>query len=169
MKTQRLLRGASFLVATLLISTLVAGQSSTTGEITGVVTDATGAVVLNVVVGLESIEKGFTQTTTTGALGVSRFPLLAPGSYVVSTTVPDFASASRNVTVGVGQIPSVDITLRTGAASTQIEVTSEAPLLDNQSADESTTFNAKQVADIPDPGNDLTYVAQTAPGAVMNT
>jgi hypothetical protein len=169
MKTQSLLRGASFLVATLLISTLVAGQSSTTGEITGVVTDATGAVVLNVVVGLESIEKGFTQTTTTGALGVYCFPLLAPGSYVVSTTVPDFASASRNVTVGVGQIASVDITLRTGAASTQIEVTSEAPLLDNQSPDESTTFNAKQVADIPNPGNDLTYVAQTAPGAVMNT
>jgi hypothetical protein len=169
MQTRCLLRGAAFLSVSLLISTLVPGQSITTGEITGVVTDATDAVVPNAAVALKSIEKGFTRTTVTGMLGVYRFALLAPGSYVVSTAVPGFASASRNVTVAVGQIASVDITLRTGAASTQIEVTSEVSLLDNQSADESTTFNTKQVADIPNPGNDLTYVAQTTPGAVMNT
>jgi hypothetical protein len=169
MRTRCLLRGAEFLSVSLLISVLVVGQSITTGEVSGVVTDATDAVVPNVVVGLKSIEKGFTQTTTTSALGIYRFPLLAPGGYVVSATVTGFASTSRNVTVAVGQIASADIKLSTGMVSTKMEVTSETPLLDNQNADESTTFNSKQVADIPNPGSDLTYLAQTAPGAVMNT
>ena len=170
MKTQRLLRGVSLLAATLLIDvSLVAGQSTTTGEITGVVTDATDAVVPNAAVALKSIEKGYTQTTTTSALGLYRFPLLAPGNYAVSTSVPGFASASQNVTVAVGQIASCDIRLRTNTDITKIEVTTEAALLDNQNADVSTTFNIKQVAGLPNPGNDLTYVAQTTPGAVMNT
>jgi hypothetical protein len=170
MKTQRLLRGASLLAATLLMDIpLAAGQSITTGEISGIVTDSTDAIVLNATVALKSVEKGYTQTTTTSAIGLYRFRLLAPGSYAVSTTVLGFAPASRNVTVAVGQIASGDIRLRTGADVTKIEVTTEAPLLDNQNADVSATFNTKQVADLPNPGNDLTYVAQTTPGAVMNT
>lgn len=169
MKTRCLLRGAAFLSVSLLISALVAGQSITTGEITGIVTDATDAVVPNAAVTLKSIEKGFTQTTTTGVLGVYRFALLAPGRYVVSTAIPGFATASRNVTTAVGQIASADIKLKTGADSTRIEVTAEAPLLNSQNADVSTTFSTKQVANLPNPGNDLTYMAQTAPGAVMNT
>jgi hypothetical protein len=169
MKTRCPLRGAAFLSVSLLIRALVAGQSITTGEITGIVSDATDAVVPNVTVALKSIEKGFTQTTTTGTLGVYRFAMLAPGSYMVSTAVPGFATASRNVTVDAGQVASADIKLKTGADSTKIEVTAEAPLLDSQNADESTTLNERQVANLPNPGNDLTYMAQTAPGAVMNT
>src|ERR1700680_1921434 len=127
MKTRCLLRGAAFLAVSLLISALVAGQSTTTGEITGIVSDATDAVVPNAAVALKSIEKGFTQTTTTGVLGIYRFALLAPGRYVVSTAVPGFATASRNVTVAVGQIASTDIKLKTGADSTKIGVTGETP------------------------------------------
>src|SRR3984893_4067478 len=159
----------SLLLACLLRSTGLAGQSTTTGEITGLITDASHAVVPNVVVTLKSIENGFTQMTTTGALGLYRFPLVAPGKYAVSTTVRGFVPTSRKITVDVGQIISVDVKLQVGATETTIEVTSEAPLLQTQNADTSTTFNAQQVADIPNPGNDLTYVAQTAPGAVMNT
>jgi hypothetical protein len=159
----------SLLLACLLMSTGLAGQSTTTGEVTGLVTDASHAVVPHVVVTLKSIENGFTQMSTTGALGVYRFPLVAPGKYSLSTTVRGFVPTSRKITVDVGQIISVDVKLQVGATETTIEVTSEAPLLQTENADSSTTFNAQQVADIPNPGNDLTYVAQTAPGAVMNT
>ena len=33
----------------------------------------------------------------------------------------------------------------------------------------SSTMNSLQIAQVPNPGNDLTYIAQTAPGAIMNT
>ncbi len=48
-------------------------------------------------------------------------------------------------------------------------VTEEAPLIQAQNGDFSTTMNQKQIGEVPNPGNDLTYIAQTAPGVVMNT
>jgi hypothetical protein len=61
----------------LVMSTPFAGQSLTTGDIAGVVTDASAAVVMKATVTLRSNEKGFNQTVTTNAEGVYRFPFLA--------------------------------------------------------------------------------------------
>jgi hypothetical protein len=169
MQVKQLFRVTLLAAARLLMSAVLWGQSVTTGEITGLVTDASDAVVPNVVVTLKSIEKGFTQAESTGAQGVYRFPLLAPGNYSVSATGSGFAATTRHVTVIVGQTASADLKLVVGAANTTIEVASESPLRERQNADVSTAFNARQIADIPNPGNDLTYVAQTVPGAVMNT
>jgi hypothetical protein len=43
------------------------------------------------------------------------------------------------------------------------------PPLQAENGDVATTMNEKQVSEVPNPGNDLTYIAQTAPGAIMNT
>ncbi|MGC2502285.1 MAG: hypothetical protein WA400_09185, partial [Silvibacterium sp.] len=56
-----------------------------------------------------------------------------------------------------------------GSASQTVEVTAAAPILHTEAADLSTTFSMEQVQSLPNPGNDLTFVAQTAPGTVMNT
>ena len=48
-------------------------------------------------------------------------------------------------------------------------MTAEAPLIQAENGDVSTTMNQKQISEVPNPGNDLTYIAQTAPGVVMNT
>jgi len=151
------------------MSTPSTGQSLTTGDIVGVVTDATGAVAIKATVTLKSNEKGFRQTSTTSAEGAYWFPLLAPGSYTVATTVRGFEATSRVVTVSVGQTSSVDIRLKVGSTNTTVAVTAAEPLLQTENADGSTVFNASQIANLPNPGNDLTNVAQTAPGAVMNT
>lgn len=49
-----------------------------------------------------------------------------------------------------------------------MNVTGEAPLIQADNGDFSTTMNQKQISEVPNPGNDLTYIAQTAPGMVMN-
>jgi hypothetical protein len=48
-------------------------------------------------------------------------------------------------------------------------VTDEVPLLQAENGDVSTTMNRLQISEVPNPRNDLTYIAQTAPGAIMNT
>ena len=50
-----------------------------------------------------------------------------------------------------------------------MKVTEEAPLIHAENGDASSTMSALQIAQVPNPGNDLTYIAQTAPGAIMNT
>jgi TonB-dependent Receptor Plug Domain len=54
-------------------------------------------------------------------------------------------------------------------ASTEITVTDDAPLIQAENGDVSATINQKQVSEVPNPGNDITYIVQTAPGVVMNT
>jgi hypothetical protein len=63
----------------------------------------------------------------------------------------------------------VNITLRIATASSAITVIDEAPIIQAETSDVFTTFNQKQISEVPNPGNDLTYIVQTTPGVVMNT
>jgi hypothetical protein len=153
----------------LLTSTVTFAQSSTTGEISGTVTDPSGAVVANAPVTLKSVEKGNTQTATTNAQGGYRFALLAPGKYLVSATVPGFKTITVEQTVSVGAVAITDLKMELGSTGVTVEVSGEAALLQTDSSEISTTMNTLAVESLPNPGNDLSFIAQTAPGSVMNT
>jgi hypothetical protein len=144
-------------------------QSTTNGAISGTVSDSSGAILPDITINLKSVEKGFTQTTTTNAQGSYQFPLLEPGTYTITISAPSFKTSVLTATVSLGQNAIVNAKLEVGAAGTTVEVSSEAPLLQTESAEISTTFNAREISEVPNPGNDLTYVAQTAAGSVMNT
>jgi len=157
------------LVAAVFPSGQLAGQTATSGGLSGVVTDPSNAVLADADVEIKQTSKGTIQSTRTNRDGVYRSFFLAPDRYSVTVTVPGFEAANRTVTVSVGQTATVDFMLRVGAAKRSILVKADAPLLQTENADGATVFNALQVAELPNPGNDLTNVAQTAPGAVMNT
>jgi hypothetical protein len=80
-----------------------------------------------------------------------------------------FRTESRTVNVLLGPPVSVNVTLQLAQARTSVSVIEEAPLVNVENGDVSTTMNARQISEVPNPGNDLTYIAQTAPGAIMNT
>jgi hypothetical protein len=63
----------------------------------------------------------------------------------------------------------VDVSLELGVSTTTIEVTEQPPMLQTENANITTTFDTRTVRNIPNPGNDITYIAQTAPGVSMNT
>ena len=63
----------------------------------------------------------------------------------------------------------MNVTLELATERTTVDVTGEAPLIQSENGDVSTTINQQQVGEIPNPGGDITYVAQIAPGAIMNT
>jgi len=170
MKLKRLITGMlALLVIALLIAPSLMAQSLTSGDITGTVTDPSGAVVTGATVTLKNSSNGQTRNTTTNSSGAYRFSLLPPGNYTVSATAASFTRAETMTSINVGQTVITDIKLSVGSSATTVEVTSAAPLIQTEGGDLSTNFDQNIVANAPNGGNDLTYIAQTAPGINMNT
>ncbi|MGC2163280.1 MAG: carboxypeptidase-like regulatory domain-containing protein, partial [Silvibacterium sp.] len=144
-------------------------QSIISGDIAGTVTDPTGAAVPGATVTVTSQATGAVQSVTTDAAGSYRIALLKPGSYVLVVKDAGFEQTSLTISVSLGTVSPANIKLAVGSASQTVEVTAAAPILHTESADLSTTFTMEQVQSLPNPGQDLTFVAQTSPGAVMNT
>jgi hypothetical protein len=144
-------------------------QTTTSGGLTGVVTDPSKAVVPDAVVELTDTTKGTMQAAKTDGDGVFRFFFLAPGRYTLSVSHDGFRAQSHEVNVLLGPPGTRNVTLEIAGGSATVKVTDEMALLQAENGDASTTMNRQQISEVPNPGNDLTYIAQTAPGAIMNT
>ena len=68
----------------------------------------------------------------------------------------------------LGQITLANVKMEVGATSDTVTVTEQGALLQTEDANISSNFDTHQIQNIPNPGNDITYVAQTAPGVTMN-
>jgi len=70
---------------------------------------------------------------------------------------------------GLGQKQTVDFTLKIATANQKVTVTEDAPLINPQNPNTSTTLTARVMESLPNPGGDMTYPIQFAAGALMNT
>jgi hypothetical protein len=167
------MRAASLLCSALLVAISLAkglnAQTTTSGGLMGVITDSSNSVIPDASVEIKDNAKGTTQLTATDREGTYRFFFLAPGKYMLSVTREGFREESRMVNVLLGPPVTVNVTLTIAKANTTVEVTDDAPLIQAENGDVSTTISQKQISEVPNPGNDLTYIAQTAPGAIMQT
>jgi hypothetical protein len=144
-------------------------QTTTSGGLSGVVTDPTHAVVPDAKAEIRDSARGTTDSTKTNGEGAYQFSFVHAATYTLSVTHPGFHEERRSVTIQVGPPVTVNITLQVARTRSEITVTDEAPIIQAETADVSVTMNQEQVSQVPNPGNDLTYIAQTTPGAVMNT
>ncbi len=131
--------------------------------------DRTGAVVPDVDVEIKDLAKGTIQSTKSGWTGVYRFFFLLPGTYALTATHAGFQEETRTTSVPLGPPVSVNIKLSVQRVKSDITVGDEPVSARAENGDVSATMNQRQVAEVPNPGNDLTYVVQTAPGEVMIT
>jgi hypothetical protein len=145
-------------------------QGETTSAIVGEVRDTTNAVVPGAIVTIANRETGLKRSARTDGAGRFNFPQLKPGAYSVRVEAPGFDPGQNdNVIAGLGQKQTVDFTLKVARSNEAIEVSSEAPLINLENANTSTTLSAPALEDLPNPGGDLTYPLQFAPGALINT
>jgi len=171
---KRTMTNKRFLMAVLLTLLLslavpaVFGQSLTTGDIAGTIKDQSGAVVPGVSVTLKSLDTGATQVGTSGQTGEYRFRLLKPGMYQVSVIKAGFQKTEQNVEVVVGGVATLDLSLQVGQTTQTVEVTAVAPLI-NPEPSTNTAFTPQQLQQLPSAGGDITNIAYTAPGVVVNT
>ena len=164
---QTLLRSA--LLALVLVG-IAGAQSIISGDITGTVKDPTGAVLSGAAVAVKNTNTGITKASTTNGSGQYRFSLLQPGNYTITVTAPGFQSGSQTgINVVAGQPTTANFQLSVAQATTTVDVSEAAAVVQSENADLSTVFNSQQIENVPNPGGDLTFIAQTAPGVTMNT
>ncbi len=153
-----------FLAVAFLATPPAFSQTITTGDVVGVVSDTSGAVVPGAKVTLKSLDSGETSTETAGPQGEYRFSLLKPGEYTVSASTPGLKSNNTRLTLLVGQAREMNIIMNPQGTNTIIEVTSEAPIVQTENANLETNYNSAQVVNLPMAGGDLTTLAMTVPG-----
>jgi len=118
------------------------------GSISGSVTDPQGAVVSGAQVKAKSVETGVVFTTTTDSAGLYRFNLIPVGTYTVEIASQGFKTTTQsNVQVGAGRDTGLgSIRLSVGEASTTIEVTGDAPLIETTQSQITSTFSGQTLS-----------------------
>jgi outer membrane receptor protein involved in Fe transport len=134
------------------------------GSIEGVVRDASGAVLPGATVDAAS-NVGQPVSTVSDALGVYRFPSLAPGNYKVTANLQGFVAREVvDVRVGLGQIKKVDFSLPLSGVTETVNVTAETPLVDVRQSARQSNIRAEQIDLLPK-GRDFTSLVTQAAGA----
>ena len=141
-------------------------QSGTTSAISGTVIDASGAVVANASVTATEVDTKATRAGRTDAGGHYLFSQVNPGTYRIVVRLAGFADAESQPTpVSVGRIVSLNFKLQVNSTSQTVEVTAQQGLLTLDNPNTTTTIEARTIENLPNPGQDLTYVTQFAQGA----
>ena len=132
----------------LLLPVLSFGQAIS-GDLTGVVKDATGAYVPDADVTVTNLGTGFKQDLKTNAQGEYHFVNLPAGHYSIDVSAPGMKGGYRDVEVVLNKVATANITTAVVSGSTTVEVNEQAVAIDTTTPTISTTFEAKQVADSP--------------------
>src|SRR5690348_11403039 len=139
--------GASVLL-TLLTAAALFGQ--TFGELTGHVSDATGAAVPGARVTLTNVATNAARTAATTDSGDYTFPAVAPGFYNVRVEQPSFkAATSNNVQIQVQQTLRLDFTLEVGQVTESVQVSASAEMLQADDTSLGTVIETKAGSELP--------------------
>jgi len=123
---------------------------SQTAQITGRVTDPSGAVIAAAKVAVRNTETGIQRTAETTSEGYYTVPLLTRGGYEISVEVGGFRNArQRDLRLDEGQILRADFRLEVGQVSESVDVSAAAQLLQTEEASLSAVVTNKSVVDLP--------------------
>ena len=123
-----------FLLAFVVLALCVGAFAQGTGELSGLVTDPTGAVVAGANVKLSNSATGEVRTATTSPAGTYRFPALqVTGTYTLEVSPKGFKSVKvQNIILSVGTIATSDVKLEVGVATDQVTVEAGAQLVQTE-------------------------------------
>ena len=140
-------------------------QSITAGDVTGTVTDPTGAAIPGATVTLTNVNTNASQHAATNLEGSYRFAFVAPGSYKITVSATGFQTQQHSgVNVSAGQPTPANIELALAGATQTVDVVEAGASVQTQNADVATNFNQNMIDNLPNPGGDITYFAQTVAG-----
>src|SRR4051812_16246867 len=166
--TERCPRALAILFCGVLFALLPApAAAQATGQITGVVTDNSGAVVPGVTVEVTNQATGFARNAITELDGVYTIPLLNPGVYEARASLAGFRTTVRGgIEVVVNGAARVDLQLQVGAVSEQVTVAAQAPLVETKNATLGVVIDQQKVVDLPLNGRNFTQLGTLIPGVV---
>jgi len=141
-------------------------SQSVTGQISGTVTDTTGAALPQVEVTARNIATDITRKVQTGSTGLYIISLLQPGQYSLTFVKSGFEHAEQpSLILQVNQSLTFDVKLSVGHAAETIQVDAAAEQLQTTSSELGTAINETAIADLPLNGRNFTQLLTLTPGA----
>ncbi|HYZ83417.1 MAG TPA: TonB-dependent receptor [Bryobacteraceae bacterium] len=138
------------------------------GEITGVVTDGSGAVMPGVVVTIVSTATNQVRTATTNESGVYAVPSLVPGLYDIRAENTGFKTGIRkDIDLEVGAVARINFTMEVGDVSQQVEVVAGAPLLTTESTALGTVIENRRIIELPLNGRNALQLIALSPNVTV--
>src|SRR5579871_392769 len=158
----------AFGIAILLIAGLCAAQTATTGAVSGVVSDASGAVIPSAQVTLTSANTSAVLTANTNGAGQYVFPNLSPGTYKLSVKKDGFRTENiDNITVSVEKTASQNVAMQVGTQSQTVEVSATGTVqLQTADAQIGNTVSTNAILRLPTLQRNATELINIQPGAV---
>lgn len=152
-------------VLLVVLCTLDLPAQETTGGLQGTVKDPSSAVISKASIELTGSTLVGSKTAQTDATGYYRFANLPPGEYTVTVRAAGFSELRRDgIAIEIGHVPTLDLTLAIGAASTVVEVNAAAPIIDVTSTQNRTNLTEDVLNNEPH-GYSFQSVIQFAPMA----
>lgn len=140
-------------------------QSVNSGDIRGTVTDASGAVIPNATISVLNVDTGVSKDFVTNHDGLYDTSSIVTGNYQLNFSAPGFQTLVRGpITIQVGFI-TVNAQLQVGSTSQSVTVTSDVPLLETDTPQQSTTLDANSMAQLPQVTQDWENFMILLPGA----
>src|SRR5712691_10530254 len=136
-----------------------------TAQMTGTISDQTGASVPNTTVTVTNVNTGVARSSVTNSSGNYLVTALLPGTYRVTTQAPGFKQMSRDqIVLEVDQIARIDFDLTVGATQETVEVHASAVILNSESSTISALVENRQVVELPLNGRNPIELVALQPG-----
>lgn len=150
----------------LFCSTQFAAAQTGAGQIQGVVSDSTGAVIPNAAVSLDNAATGSKLDTTTSSAGAYLFPTLQPGEYKLTISAAGLQRWEGTTTVRAGQQAVVNASLQVAQATEQVTVVGNVTqLLTTNSSTLATVVERQRIEQLPLNGRSIqALLTVTVPG-----
>lgn len=143
----------------------VSAQTSTTGQITGNITDQSGAAVPDATIKVTRTDTGETRTVTTSDDGNYTVPNLSVGTYRITVSKSGFKeSAVGSVIVNVANVTRQNVALEVGQISQTVEITADAIQVQTETAAVGEVVSGEQVRELPLNGRSFVQLTQLQPG-----
>lgn len=145
---------------------LDASAQTTTGTVSGRVTDTAAAYIPDTAVILTNIRTGTTQTTQTSAEGLFVFPLVQPGSYRLEVSKSGFQKFVSQFELAVNQTVRIDPALVIGEVSSTVTVSEQSVLIESETSSLGQVISSRQVEELPLNGRNPFALAALSAGVV---
>ena len=140
-------------------------SQTSTGRISGSVTDQTGAVVAGATVDVTNVQTGVVRHLVTDQAGEYVAPNLSPGTYAVRAAAKGFKTLERqNIVLEIDKDVRADMQLAPGEVTQTVEVTSSVPLVDSQTVTLGGTLDNSTINDLPLNGRNFVNLLSLRPG-----
>jgi hypothetical protein len=141
-----------------------AQQTITSATLNGRVEDANKAGISGAAVSVYRSETNQTMTATTGESGRFRFALLPVGNYRLKVEHAGFSAFDRELTLTVGQVLDIPVTLSISGVGAEVSVTSDLPVIETARTQVAETIVPKEVDSLPLNGRNYLDLALLVPG-----